>query len=86
MINLIKKINKNHQTKNMANQETSINFSHIKTIQSELNGRLLKKLNRSIVFADGQFLEWFNVTLGIDALLRLGGAFNIREFNSFQVY
>ena len=69
----------------MSNQETSINFSHIKTIQSELNDKLLKKLNRSIVFADSQFLEWFHMTVGIDALLRLGGAFNVREFNPFQV-
>ncbi len=69
----------------MSNLETSINFSHIKTIQSDLNNKLLKKLNRSIVFADRQFLEWFHMTIGIEALMRLGGAFNVREFNSFQV-
>jgi len=69
----------------MSNQETTINFSHIKTIQADLNAKLLKRLNRSIVFADRQFLEWFHMTVGIDVLLRQGGAFNVREFNSFQV-
>lgn len=68
----------------MSNQETSVNFDSIKRIQLDLNERLLKKLNRSIVFADNQFIEWFNLTVGIDAIIRVGGAFNIKEFNSFQ--
>lgn len=69
----------------MASQETSINFDIIKKIQANLNDRLLKRLNRAIVFADSQFIEWFHLTVGIDALLRVGGAFNIKEFSSFQV-
>ena len=70
----------------MSNQETSINFDIIKKIQENLNDRLLKRLNRSIVFADSQFIEWFHLTAGIDAILRIGGAFNIKEFTSFQVF
>ena len=70
----------------MSNQSTSLNLEHMKKIQSHLNEKLLKKLNRSILFADGQFIEWLHLTVGIDALIRQGGAFNIKQFNSFQVF
>jgi hypothetical protein len=62
-----------------------LNFDRIKSIQSNLNEKLVKKLNKSIIFSDYQFIEWFNLTLGIDALIKQGGALNIKEFSPFQV-
>lgn len=69
----------------MTDNETSLNFDIIKRLQSDLNTSILKKLNRAIVFADYQFMEWFHLTIGVDALLRQGGAFNVKNFSSFQV-
>ena len=60
-------------------------FDAIKKIQTSLNERILKKVNRSIIFSDRQFMEWFNLTIGIDVLIK-SGAFNVKEFDSIQVY
>ena len=68
----------------MSNQ-TSIDLSRLKTSQNDLNEKLFKKLNKSIIFADNQFLEWFNMTCGIAKLFKSGGIQNIKKFNSFQV-
>ena len=49
--------------------QTNLNLDRIKHLQNELNEKLIKKLNKSVVFADSQFLEWFHLTLGLDKLL-----------------
>ena len=69
----------------MTDNETSLNFDIIKRFQSDLNINILKRLNRAIVFADCQFIEWFHLTIGVDALLKEGGAFNVKSFSSLQV-
>lgn len=68
----------------MTNQETNLNFDHLTSIQSHLNEKLLKRLKKSVVFADNQFMEWFLLTTGIDYLIK-SGVINIKEFSSFQV-
>ncbi|RNA41962.1 sec1 family domain-containing 2 [Brachionus plicatilis] len=52
--------------------------------QYKLNDKILKKLNKSIVFADYQFLEWFNLTVGIDQLIKKAGVVNIKKFSSLE--
>jgi hypothetical protein len=66
----------------MSSHPTSLlGNEQIKTIQNSLNEKILKKLNKAIVFVDRQFVEWFNLTTGLDAILRAGGALNIKEFS-----
>ena len=43
------------------------------------------RLNKSLLFVDNQFLEWFNLTSGLVKLIKSGGIQNIKKFNSFQV-
>ena len=62
-----------------------LNVESVLEIQSALNEKLLKLTNKAVVFADGQFIEWFNLTVGIDELVRSGGIVNLKEFDSFQV-
>jgi hypothetical protein len=50
-----------------------------------VNEKILKRLNKAAVFMDHQFVEWFNLTVGLDAAIRTGGALNIKEFSPFQV-
>lgn len=61
-----------------------LNLDQIKSIQTGLNERVLKRLNKSVVFCDYQFIEWFNLTVGVESLIRQGGALNIKEFSPFQ--
>jgi hypothetical protein len=69
----------------MSSHPTSLlNNEQIKSIQTCLNENLLKKLNKAVVFLDHQFVEWFNLTTGMDALIRVGGAVNLKEFSPFQ--
>ena len=68
-----------------SSQPFSFSLDHIRSIQSGLNEKILKKLNKSVVFADFQFVEWFNLTVGIESLIRTGGALNLKEFGPFQV-
>lgn len=69
----------------MSHQVNQLNLERIKLIQSDLNDRLLKRVNKSIIFGDNQFNEWFNLTIGIDSLIKNAGAQNIKEFSSFEV-
>lgn len=69
----------------MSNQDGSnLNFKNIQTFQTCLNEKVIKRLKKSIVFADNQFMEWFSLTIGIDYLIK-SGVLNIKEFSSFQV-
>ena len=68
----------------MSNQ-TSVDLSRLKASHTEINEKLFKKLNKSVVFADTQFLEWFNLTCGVAKLFKNGGVQNVKKFNSFQV-
>jgi hypothetical protein len=69
----------------MSNQEGSnLNFKNIQTFQTCLNEKVIKRLKKSIVFADNQFMEWFSLTIGVDYLIK-SGVLNIKEFSSFQV-
>jgi hypothetical protein len=61
-----------------------LNSDQIRAIQTCVNEKILKKLNKAVVFVDTQFVEWFNLTVGLDALIRSGGAHNIKEFGPFQ--
>lgn len=63
---------------------TSTSLERIKSLPAELNERLLKRLNKSIVFADAQFMEWFTLTLGVDVLLKQAGAHNVKQFSAFE--
>jgi len=63
----------------------NLNLDRIKHLQNELNEKLTKKLNKSVVFADSQFLEWFHLTLGLDKLLKSVDIHNIKKLSSFQV-
>ncbi len=69
----------------MTSQPTSLNFDRVKTIQNDLNEKILKRLNKSVIFSDNQFMEWFNLTIGIDKLIKTSGAHNLKEFSSFEV-
>lgn len=64
---------------------TNTSIDKIKTVKNQLIETLLKKINKSIIFADLQFTEWLHLTCGLENLVKLGGAFNIKEFSSFQV-
>jgi hypothetical protein len=64
---------------------SSLSFDRIKSIQNEINERLLKRMNKSIIFSDSQFMEWFNLTIGIDKLMKQSGAHNLKDFSSFEV-
>ena len=66
-------------------QSDLLNLDNILEIQTKLNQRLLKLTNKAVLFADTQFIEWFNLTVGIDELVRSGGIVNLKEFDSFQV-
>lgn len=70
----------------VANSAATIPTSpeRIKSLPSELNERILKRLNKSIVFSDAQFMEWFTLTIGVDALLKQGGAHNVKEFSALE--
>lgn len=69
----------------MSHQEANLlEYDYITNIQSHLNEKLLKRLKKSIVFADNQFMEWFTLTVGIDYLIK-SGVNNIKEFSSFEV-
>ena len=68
----------------MSNQFT-FDLNKLKNHQSDLNEKLFKRLNKSILFVDTQFLEWFNLTSGLVKLFKSGGVQNIKKFNSFQV-
>lgn len=69
----------------MSHQEANLlEFDYLTSIQSHLNEKLLKKLKKSIVFADSQFMEWFMLTTGINYLIK-SGVNNIKEFSSFEV-
>lgn len=68
----------------MSNQGTSMNLEKIKSLQHDLNEKLLKRLNKSIVFVDSQFMEWFTLTIGIDVLIKQAGVHNIKEFSPFE--
>ncbi|CAF0750297.1 unnamed protein product [Brachionus calyciflorus] len=65
-------------------QSNTLTIEHLNKIQTELNDKILKKLNKSIVFADSQFLEWFNLSVGIDHLIKHAGALNVKDFSSFE--
>lgn len=69
----------------MSNQINFLSFDKILQYQYEINDKVVKKLNKSIVFADHQFLEWFNLTIGIDQLVKKAGVLNIRKFSSLEV-
>lgn len=69
----------------MSNQINLLSFEKILQYQYEINDKLLQKLNKSIVFADYQFLEWFNLTVGIDQLIKKAGIINIKKFSSLEV-
>jgi hypothetical protein len=58
---------------------------NLKKAQSQVNERCLKRMKKSIVFIDNNFTEWFNLTIGIENIIKTGNAFNLREFNSLQV-
>jgi hypothetical protein len=60
-------------------------FDRIKSIQYQINEKILKKLNKSILFLDSQFAEWFHLTCGLESLIKQYGVVNIKEFSSFQV-
>ena len=62
-----------------------LNIDTIKCIQSQINEKIVKKLNKSVVFIDNLFAEWFHLTCGFDQLIKLYGVVNIKEFSSFQV-
>lgn len=66
------------------NNHPSVSPDRVKSLPIELNERLLKRLNKSIVFADAQFMEWFTLTVGVDAVLSHGGAHNIKEFSALE--
>ena len=57
-----------------------------KSIQTQINDKILKKLNKSIVFLDSQFAEWFHLTCGLETFVRQYGVVNIKEFSSYQVH
>jgi hypothetical protein len=61
-----------------------LNAENVLKIQLDLNDKLLRLTKKAVVFADGQFVEWFNLTVGIDELVRSGGVINLKEFDSFQ--
>lgn len=63
----------------------SFDLNKLKLVQNELNEKIFKRLNKSILFVDQQFLEWFNITSGLAKLIKSGGVQNIKKFNSFQV-
>lgn len=63
---------------------TLLDLAKIKALQNELNDRILKRLNKSVVFADGPFMEWFNLTVGIDSLISKAGVHNLKEFSSLE--
>jgi hypothetical protein len=63
----------------------SFDLNKLKLVQNELNEKIFKRLNKSILFVDHQFLEWFNLTSGLEKLIKSGGVQNIKKFNSFQV-
>ncbi len=67
----------------MTNQYT-FDLNRIKLTQGDLNEKIFKRLNKSVLFVDNQFLEWFNLTSGIGKLIKSGGIQNIKKFNSFQ--
>ena len=69
----------------MSTQTKILTFEDVQKYQSDLNEKLLKKFNKSLIFADNQFLEWFNLTVGIDYLIKNAGALNIKSFSSFEV-
>lgn len=61
-----------------------LGIERIKCLQNELNEKLMKRLNKSIVFADAQFMEWFSLTSGVDALVKQAGAHNVKEFSALE--
>ena len=61
-----------------------LNLTNVLRLQADLNRRLLKLTAKAVVFADAQFVEWFNLTAGIDELVRAGGIVNLKEFDAFQ--
>lgn len=63
---------------------SAVSPDRVKSLPIELNERLLKRLNKSIVFADAQFMEWFTLTVGVDAVVSHGGAHNIKEFSALE--
>ncbi len=67
----------------MTNQYT-FDLNRIKLTQGDLNEKIFKRLNKSVLFVDNQFLEWFNLTSGLGKLIKSGGIQNIKKFNSFQ--
>jgi hypothetical protein len=64
---------------------SSLNIDRIKTIQNQINEKFYKKLNKSVIFIDSLFSEWFHLTCGLETLIKIGGAVNIKEFSSLQV-
>ena len=67
-----------------SNSNISLNLERIKTIQNQINDKLLKLIKKSVVFADLQFTEWFHLSIGLENLIK-NGAINVKEFSSFQV-
>ena len=59
-----------------------MDFDQIKSIQTELNKRILKLLKQAVVFVDDQFIEWFTLTICVDELFKSGGALNVKEFST----
>jgi hypothetical protein len=69
----------------MSEQENLIDLSNIKQLQVDLNERMFKLIKKSVLFADDQFMEWFTLTVGVEALIGQAGAVNVKKFDSFQV-
>ena len=64
---------------------SSLNIDRIKSIPNQINEKLVKKLNKSLLFLDSQFAEWFHLTTGLETFIKQYGVLNIKEFSSFQV-
>ena len=64
--------------------DNATNIERIKSLPNELNDRILKRLNKSIVFADSQFAEWFTLTIGLDTLVKQAGVYNVKEFSALE--